>query len=395
MTSGPVIRMPQLGLTMTEGMVVEWCVAPGQPIAKGAILVIVETDKIANEVTADRDGMLADIIVAAGETVPVGAVLGHWTGGAETSAVAGSSVVAAPIAASAAVTSPSPMHSDTRVIATPHARKLARTLGLAVAQIAGSGPKGRIKADDVRRHAERAPAPAAGTTRPAAPRSRQHAIANRMQQAKRDIPHFYLTANADISELDRSHRRLKLMSAYAGLTLTHWLVSAAGLALEEKPRYRSVWRDDDIVVLDDSDVAVAVALDDGLMAPVARRVGRRGLQDNMTALCDLTARARRRELRHDEVVGGTLCVSNLGSYDLQYVAPIIIPGQSAILGVGRTQEVFRPDAERQPSLKHELGLVLACDHRVLNGADGAELLTLIIHLLQDPLRILAEPRRSA
>ncbi len=145
---------------------------------------------------------------------------------------------------------------------------------------------------------------------------------------------------------------------------------------------------------DTSDVALAVALPEGLMAPVARRVGQRALADILGEVNGLIERARQHRLGHDDVAGGTICISNLGAYAIDLVAPIIIPGQAMILGVGRAQSLFRPDAQGAPLARRELGLVLACDHRVYDGSDGAELLTRFVQLLEDPVAILADARRG-
>jgi len=391
---GAPIHMPKLGLTMTEGMVVEWCIAPGERISKGATLVIVETDKIANEVAADRDGTLGTIVVEAGATVPVGAVLAHWLDAASELEVTATAPVAEVSALPVEVVAPGPAvpraTDHRRVISSPHARKVARELGLDLLTVTGSGPGGRIKADDVRRQATQVATPRA-TVR-AVVRNRQAVVGQRMLQSKREIPHFYLTARADVSELDALHRRLHAIGGYRGLTLTHWLVAAAGMVLARTPRLRAVWRDDRAVLQDDTDIAIAVALEEGLVAPVVREAGRLDLAACVHAVNDLVERARSEALQASDIGGGSLCISNLGAYDIDFVLPIIVPGQSAILGVGRTHGVFRPDAHGQPVLKQELGLALACDHRVYNGTDGAALLTQIVKTLEDPVRILAATR---
>jgi pyruvate dehydrogenase E2 component (dihydrolipoamide acetyltransferase) len=383
--------MPQLGLTMTEGMVVEWCLAPGARIRKGDIMFVVETDKIANEILADRDGVLATVLVPAGETVPVGAVLGHWQGDGSESSETSVSMPAVAATTGAPVAATPPHAPGARVIATPHARKLARAAGVELSQLCGSGPKGRIKAEDVRRAGPSAPRVAPSTAGTA---HRRQVIAQRMQQAKRDIPHFYLSAHAEVSELEKLHKRVRELTPYRGLTLTHWLVAALGMVLEAEPRFRQSWRGAGPVQFEHSDVALAVAMPEGLMAPVARRVGQRPLVDLVGAVNGLIERARNNRLAHDDVAGGTICISNLGAYAIDLVAPIIIPGQAMILGVGRTQGVFRPDAQGAPQARRELGLVLASDHRVFDGTDGAELLTRFVQLLEDPVTILADARRG-
>jgi pyruvate dehydrogenase E2 component (dihydrolipoamide acetyltransferase) len=159
------------------------------------------------------------------------------------------------------------------------------------------------------------------------------------------------------------------------------------------PRYRTVYRDDCHFILPDSDVGIAVAIEDGLYAPVARNLGTHGLAENAAQIDALINQARDNTLDVDALAGGAITVSNLGGFNIQQVFPLIIPGQSSILGVGRQQSVFRPDTNDAPILKRELALVLACDHRVFNGTDGARMLQAIVDLLEDPLLIIAQARR--
>jgi pyruvate dehydrogenase E2 component (dihydrolipoamide acetyltransferase) len=218
----------------------------------------------------------------------------------------------------------------------------------------------------------------------------QRTVAARMAQSKREIPHFYLDAAADVGPLLELHKTIKSRPACEGLTVTHWIVQALGVALEQEPLFRRVWHDDGLLELPDSDVALAAATDKGLYVGVARRVGTRSLLANSRALNDVTQRARGGRLGPEDSGGGATCVSNLGGTRVRHVFPIILPGQSSILGVGRTEALFRPDTAGQPVIRQELGLVLACDHRVLNGIDGARLLDAVIARLEDPLSLLLQ-----
>ncbi len=389
MSAERAIRLPKLGLTMTEGTVVEWLVQPGQAVRAGDLLYICETEKIANEIAADEAGTIGELLVQPGETVEVGAVLATWAGSPLTAAPA---AAAQPVAAVPAA-SVAPARDATRLPATPHARTLARARGIDLALLTGTGPKGRIKASDV----PQTPPPAAraattavatGSAQPVALTAAQRTVAARMAQSKREIPHFYLDAAADIGRLLELHKQAKSRPGCEMLTLTHWIVQAVGLVLEGEPLFRRVWQDDGVVELPDSDVALAAATDRGLYVGVTRRVGRHTLMHNAQALAELTQRARSGRLLPQDGGGGAICVSNLGGTRVRHVFPIILPGQSSILGVGRTEPVFRPDAAGQPTLRQELGLVLSCDHRVLNGMDGARLLDGIVARLEDPLSLL-------
>ena len=386
---------------MTEGTVVEWLVRPGQAVQPGDLLYICETEKIANEIATDEAGTIASLVVAAGDTVPVGTVLATWVGAEGAVGAGAESTRAAPSPAAAIATVSAeaiglPSAGDRRRLATPHARKLARARGIDLALVPGSGPKGRIKAADVLA-AARSAAPAVPAPRaPAAeavgvPMSAaQRTVAARMAQSKREIPHFYLDAAADIGALLELHRTIKQRPGCAALTVTHWIVQALGVALEEEPLFRRVWHEDGLLELPGSDVALAAATDKGLYVGVARKVGTRSLLANSAALDDITQRARSGRLGPEDSGGGATCVSNLGGTRVRHVFPIILPGQSSILGVGRTESLFRPDAHGQPVIKQELGLVLACDHRVLNGIDGARLLDAVITRLEDPLSLLLQ-----
>lgn len=396
MTSGTPIRMPQLGLTMTEGMLIEWCCNYGDAVSRGDILYIVETDKIANEIEADRDGTLGETVVSVGDTVDVGSILAYWADGDDNESEVIDSAANKKRAQAAkpqpAVTSPGLQvkPAAARLIATPHARALAREKNVDLSRLSGSGPKGRIRAQDVlAATANGDPAPSFADNTGVVPLSlRQKGVGLHMQQSKQEIPHFYLVANAEISQLLQCHERIRTMDSYLSLTLNHWVVCAVGTVLHEHPQFRVVWNDGQLQQISTSDVAVAVAIEDGLVAPVARDVGRRSLSENSGALAALVERSRQNKLDRNDVGGASLCVSNIGGFDIQYMTPIIIPGQSAILGVGRAQKLFRPDTNGKPELRLELGLVLACDHRVFNGTDGADLLTSIVSVLEDPLRIL-------
>ncbi|MBI4694980.1 MAG: 2-oxo acid dehydrogenase subunit E2 [Gammaproteobacteria bacterium] len=399
MSTDSIIRMPQLGLTMTEGLIVEWLANPGQQVTAGEVLFVVETDKIANEVVADRDGVFGQAIVPAGETVPVGTVIGEWAGAPAGTASAPVAAAPAPAVATLASTAPpAPRAAGDRLVATPHARKLARERGLDLADIAGSGPKGRIKAADVLNARAAAPAPQAAPrpTPPAGAVRRamspgQQVVATRMAQSKREVPHFYLEAEADVGALLELHRRLKAKPQFKALTLTHWIVLALGRALAAEPLFRTIHDDGQHLELPGSDVALAVAAERGLYVPVVRNVGALSLPE-AAAECDrLTQAARAGRITQADSGGGATCISNLGATRVKKLFPIIMPGQSSILGLGRTNELFRPDAAGKPRLARELGLVFSFDHRVYNGIDGARLLGCVVEALEAPVDLLLPP----
>ena len=404
--------MPQLGLTMTEGALVEWMLVPGDAFKAGAPVFTVETDKVTNEIVAEDDGVLLDILVPVGQTVPVGTPLAYVeylsTGRGGTPGEPPGSAVAPQ--APSETTSPAPSGTSPavpadpqRVLATPYARRLAVEAGLGLDAVVGSGPGGRIKAADVR--ASRT-GPAAGSRPPGAgssieavpvaaeagsisrPTPTQVTIARRMVQSKQEIPHFYLASEAEVSRLLALRQELSTRPGYPKLTLTHMLVAAIGRALHQLPELNRVWTDEGILSLASTDVGVAVNTSRGLWVPVVPDVASQPLDAVARASQDLIDKARRGELQLGQMRGGAVTLSNAGMFNVSWMTPIINPDQAMILGVGSVRELFRPDPKGNPSLRRELGLVLAADHRILDGVSGLRMLNAVVALLEDPARLL-------
>jgi pyruvate dehydrogenase E2 component (dihydrolipoamide acetyltransferase) len=388
--------MPKLGLTMTEGALAKWMLVPGVAFKAGDGIFVVETDKVASEVPADYDGVLLEVLVPVGEMVQVGAVIGYVDDG-----VAGSTSsqpASPPVAAASAV--PVMQSGEIRRFSTPLARRLAAQLGVPLADAVGSGPRGRIKAFDVRAAVQTrtaaAPAPVVPVevVRPAAaatktrPTPTQATMARRLTQAKQQIPHFYLAAEAEVTRLMALRTELNAMPGYPKLTLTHLLVAAVGRALRELPELNRVWTDDGIVSFASCDVGVAVNAGRGLLVPVVPDVAGRSLEGIARATQELVDKARNGELDAGQMSGGAISISNAGMFNVSWMTPIINPGQSMILGVGSVRELFRPDANGQPALHRELGLVLAADHRILDGVSGLKMLNAVIASLEKPLCLL-------
>ena len=377
--------MPKLGLTMTEGLLACWRVKPGDRVQKGDVLFVAETDKIATDIEAPGAGEIASIEVAEGSTVPVGTVVATW------------------FDSNIPVSSPTlPAIATSRVLATPLARRLARQVGLKLATISGSGPRGRIKARDVEAACAAAPVPTVPSSappaappappslglserRPASPMEKT--VARRMTEAKQAIPHFYVQADADVTRLLALRDELNVAEGFARVSLTHFVIAAVARALAQMPEINRIWDADEIVTLDGIDVGLAVATERGLLAPVLRHADRMGLDGIARACGDLVARARAGRLVAEDLAGGTLSVSNVGMFGASHLTPIINPGQVAILGVAAVRPAFRPDAEGRPCLCQELGLVLSCDHRVLDGVSAARFLDRVTQFLRQPLTL--------
>jgi pyruvate dehydrogenase E2 component (dihydrolipoamide acetyltransferase) len=422
--------MPKLGLTMTEGVLSEWTVAPGTRFKAGDCVFVVENDKAASEISAEGDGVMGAPLVAVGETVAVGAVLGHWDDGLGSAATpAVSRAAAQPPTAQPAVAAPAanvvaraatafadasisaPAMAAARRPVTPWARKLAQQQGIELAVVSGSGPRGRVRARDVeaalRDQASTpvvAPVPAPAT--PAASgapataafgvlagrlqafTSLQRAAAARLTAAKQDIPHFYLAREVEVSKLRDLHARLKDPETEPRLTLNHFIVAAVGRALRALPELNRVWTAQGMLVLDRPDVGVAVHTERGLLVPVVRDAGRLSLVALARQANALAERARSGRLAADDMAGGAITVSNAGMHGLTAMNSIIVPGQSMILGVGGVRELFRPDPQGQPALQREIMLTLSVDHRVLDGVGGAALLNAVVEGLMNPTRLL-------
>ena len=400
------LLVPKLGLTMSEGVLVEWMVQPGEAFKADQGLFVIESEKAANEVGAEADGRLLEITAQAGVTLPCGTVIGYWDDGqagdsvaapaaATVSAPAPAAAAAAPVGAAPASVAAAAASNGQRIPVTPLARRLAAQRGVDLATVQGSGPRGRIRAQDV--PAQAAPAaqavPAAaqavlaqGTLR--APTSLERTVAQRLTAAKQQVPHFYLSVEAEMSAVLALRAQLNAAQTRQRLTLNHFVLAAVGQALAAMPEVNRVWTDDGILSLHGSDVGMAVNADKGLLVPVLRDVGRQSLGGIAQQAGELITRAQAGRLTAADMQGGAITVSNAGMHDVSYMASIINPGQSMILGVGSIRELFRPDANGQPALRREMGMVLSADHRVLDGVSALKFLKLVVQGLAQPMGLL-------
>lgn len=402
------LRMPKLGLTMTEGMLSEWAVEVDGAFKAGDALFIIETDKVATEVPADADGVLTEILTPTGETVAVGEVVGYWDDGAEAGAAqAVAEALPETLAPTSALPSKaqhahgtgasasSPAASTTRVPATPLARRLAKQMQVDLAPVRGSGPRGRIQARDVQAAATGAVSSAQPACRDGIdpgvrvkPSSVQAAMARRLTAVKQEVPHFYLAKEAEVSGLLDLCRELNAQGG-TRLTLGHFVVAATGRALHDLPQANRVWENDEIISFASTDVGVAVNTEHGLFVPVVRDAGRLPLSEVARRMQSQVDKARTGALVRDDMAGGAVTVSNAGMFNVTYLTPIINPGQAMILGVGSVRELFRPDAGGRPALRREMGLVLAADHRILDGVSGLAFLNRLVAYLEQPRQLMS------
>jgi pyruvate dehydrogenase E2 component (dihydrolipoamide acetyltransferase) len=440
------VLMPQLGETVAEGKITKWFKSAGEQVKPGDNLFEIETDKVSMEVPSTITGVLAEIRVLAGEVAPVGAIVAVIADGspaqpsrpaAATPPPASAAKPLAPLAATIAATpvveapqeSPpikldpffevrtpdrnfGPARLSGGVTVTPLARRLAAESGIDLSRLRGSGPRGRIVAHDV----ETAPRPArtplvARAEGPSADEVKalfapdayeevpldgmRRTIAARLTQAIQTIPHFYLTADVEIDRLIKLREEANLGApkdkdgapAFK-LSLNDFIVRALALALRRVPAANAVWAGDRILRFKHADIGVAVALDGGLITPIVRSAETKSVSAISAEMKDLSARARDKKLKPADYQGGSAAISNLGMYGVREFSAIINPPHATILAVGaaRRQAVEKPDGG--VAFASVLAVTLSCDHRVLDGAIGAELLAAFKAFVEMPVTML-------
>jgi len=424
------ILMPALSPTMEEGALAKWLVKPGDAVAPGDVIAEIETDKATMEVEAVDEGVIGELLVAQGaQGVKVNAVIatllaeGESAGAPAPAAAPAAAPAPAPVAAPApapfAAPAPAPIAGAqalgaARVFATPLARRLAAEKGVDLAGVRGSGPHGRIVKADVERAAPAAApapavqAPAPARAAPAAPSAgailglyadraftevaldgMRRTVAARLTEAKQTVPHFYLRRDIELDALIALRAQINDRSAARGvkLSVNDFIIRAAALALQAVPACNAVWAGDRILRFRASDVAVAVAVKGGLFTPVLRDAEAKPLSQLSAEMRDLAARARARKLAPQEYQGGAFAISNLGMFGVDSFDAVINPPHGAILAVGAgvRRPVARGDAV---ALATVMTATLSVDHRVIDGALGAQFLGALKGLLEDPLALL-------
>ena len=387
------ILMPALSPTMTEGTLARWLIAEGQAVAAGDPIAEIETDKASMEVEAVDEGVLGRILVPEGtEGVAVNAVIGVLLSDGEEDADIAVSTEAAPPPASAPVSA----GNDERVFASPLARRMAAQAGLDIAAIDGSGPHGRVvKADieaalgGVATTDARAPADGIAADETVKLSAMRRVIAERMTESKSTVPHFYLSVDCEIDELLRVRAEINKRVTPTRITVNDIVIRACALALRAVPAANVSWAGDGSMVRHGAvDISVAVAIPGGLVTPIVRDADRKGLVAIAEAMKGLAERARQGKLAPEEYQGGTFSISNLGMYGIRNFDAIINPPQAAILAVGAGEQ--RPVArDGQIAPATVMTCTLSVDHRVVDGATGAELLGAIRNNLEYPPAMLA------
>ena len=436
------VLMPQLGETVSEGKIIKWLKAVGDRVAAGDNLCEIETDKVTVEVPAIAAGIIRAINVDEGSVAPVGAVIAVLGGSDSTAAEAYGSAGEAIVSAPAPVPAPAPAidtpsaaasprpHRDpfeevitpprnfgparlgNGVRVTPLARRLAADAAIDLTGIVGSGGRSRITGKDVHQAVAARPAAVPSLARAETfdeligevHRGRPHeivpvdtmrrTIARRLTQAKGTIPHFYLSVDATVDRL--AHIRAEMNGdaprdaagnpAYK-LSLTDFMIKAMALALQEVPRANAIWSGDGILAFRHSDIGVAVAVEGGLLTPVIAAAETMSLSSISNEMKALATKARDRALQPHEYQGGVTTISNLGMHGVRTFSAIINPPQSSILAVGAARREAAETEEGRVAFVTRITATLSCDHRVVDGVLGAELIERFREYIENPLRL--------
>jgi pyruvate dehydrogenase E2 component (dihydrolipoamide acetyltransferase) len=389
------VVLPKFGMTMEEGTIVEWYKREGQWVEKGESLLQIETDKVTMDVEAPAAGILRGVQVSVGEVVPVGQSLAYIFAldeEAEKVESIPSQVSEEAVKEVAADSKKAAVQSKSRVMATPVARRLARDAGVDLAKITPTRPSGRIGKADVEAYLaglEQTPTVPKGVK--AIPLTgMRKTIAERMQTSAREAPHIVLTVEVDMGEVEQLRQRLgKIVATTNGqrLSVTAVLVRVVAFALRRHPSLNAKLEGEEIWLLPDINLGIAVALEEGLIVPVIHNADQKSLRELGRLLSDLTEKAREGKLIPDDVADGTFTITNLGMYGVDEFEAIINPPQAAILAAGRVVDraaVVDGEIEIRPTAR----ITLSADHRIVDGAVGANFLQEVRQLLENPYLLL-------
>ena len=416
------ILMPALSPTMTEGTLARWLKKEGETIKAGDVIAEIETDKATMEVEAVDEGVLGKILIADGtEGVKVNAPIAVLVAKGEAVPAAAPAPTAAPAPAPAAAPTPvmagpepaillpAAPHDGTRVFISPLARRMAAQSGVDITKLTGSGPHGRIVKADIesalaRPTASPIAAPPTPTRAPtpapaiAAPHrklplsSMRKVIARRLSESKREIPHFYVSMDIELDAMLKLREDLNARSPKDGpgafkLSVNDLIIKAAGVTLRRVPKVNASYTEDDLILYDDVDISVAVAIPDGLITPIIRKADQKGLAAISNEMKDLGARAKAGKLKPEEFQGGGFSISNMGMYGVSEFSAVINPPQAAILAVaaGRQRPVVKAGAL---AIATVMTCTLSVDHRVVDGALAAEWLAAFRDIVQDPMSLM-------
>ena len=422
--------MEALSPTMEEGQVVKWLKGEGDAVAQGDILAEIETDKATMELVARGEGVLRKVFVGEGVAAPVGDViaiiaaegedigalvegLGDPGAGAAKEpdtaapptpdpkpAAPAEAPATRPVEAATPIATPP---TPTRVKASPVAKRLAREAGLDLATLQGSGPAGRVIKRDVEAAVLAAEAAAAAPAAPVTPwpappdtefedtplSQMRKTVARRLTESLGPVPHFFLTVDVDMTRALAARKRVNELLAARGAkaSINDLVIKAAAVALTHHPECNAWWQGDSIRRFHRVHIGVAVAVPDGLITPVIRDAHAKGLGQISTEVRELAGRARDKKLQPHEYTGSTFSISNLGMFGIEEFTAVINPPEAGIIAVGAVEErpvVVGGEVVVQPRMR----VTMSCDHRVIDGAQGARFLATLKSFLEEPAAIL-------
>jgi len=426
------IIMPKMGDAMTEGKVVRWYKKSGDAVKKGEPLLEIETDKVNLDLEAEQDGTLGDVAAAEGQMVEVGGVLATILGEGEKAAPrrrdaaepAGEDASAPSRRAidkkdsikkstgeyaeaidmkapridrtAAASSAAAPKDDGGRKRSSPLARKMAREMGVSLEQVKGSGPSGRIVASDIKNFQPAAPVPqkAKAPTLPPIQKletkeipltAMRRTIAKRLAESTGPIPHFYLTADYDVTNLLSLREQINEIEGIK-TSVNDFIVRAAALALRHHPNVNASWGDEAITQHGEIHIGIAVSTPEGLITPVVRDADQKSVTEISNEVRSLADKAKNRKLTPNDYQGSTFTISNLGAWGIEQFTAIINPPNVAILAIGAAsaQPVV---IDRQVVIRDRMKVTMSCDHRVVDGALGAEFLRTLRSYLEQPVRL--------
>jgi pyruvate dehydrogenase E2 component (dihydrolipoamide acetyltransferase) len=441
-----LITMPKLGFDMAEGKLSEWLKKPGEAITQNETILLVETDKATVEVPAFRGGVLLDILVPAGESVPIGtpvAVIGEAgekydpkamgvsgktapaaeapksaeppaqqeksspaTGPAATAPTASPAAAPAAPAVPLAPAEAQPAGDDGRLMASPVAVRMAGELGIDLREVKGTGPMGRIIKRDIETYIqERDKAPQAAPPTPPIPTPSyepsgaeytvepfsgiRQTIGKRMTESKQNVPHFYVTMDIDMGAAMALRTQINaLLPETDKISVNDLIQKACAIALRQFPKINASWSPEGTRIHNQVNIGHAVARENGLVTAVVRDVDRKPLAQIARETRDLVTRARDGKMKPDEMVGGTFTISNLGMFEVDDFIAIINPPQAAILAVGAVQKTPVINAEGQIVPGQRMKATISADHRVTDGAETARFMQAVKKALEEPMRLL-------
>ncbi len=405
------VVMPQMGADMKEGTLIRWLKNEGDEVARGEAIAEIETDKANIEIEAFEGGVFRKTLAQPGDVVAVGQVIavigaadediskyGAARAPEPAMAAAARPAVGAASSREAAPATEAAPRGDGHIRASPVARRIAEEKGIDLSRVPGTGPEGRITREDVEAFLQTQAAPPAKPERlPEAPREAapvamsrmRQAIARRMAQSKREAPHYYVTVAVEMTEAQSVRSQLNdTLGETAHVSVNDLLVKASAKALQRYPIFNTWFIDGEVRQQEAQNVCIAIALDEGLIAPAVLDCGHKSIVEIAQASRSLAERAKSGSLKPEEYSGGTFTISNLGMYGIEELIAIIQPPQTAILGVGRVgpRPVARDGAVEVAEM---MTLALSGDHRVTDGAQGAQFLGEIKRLMEAPVALLS------